>query len=114
MRLPGDRPIFGGHQATPQEHRVLNAAVKKMELVEMPEEVKADRLIGKRELLQLVPLSYSTIWDLMRRGEFPLSVRIGSRVFWNLNEIQSHLAALPRSEYRAPSSPEQGQTGGGR
>jgi predicted DNA-binding transcriptional regulator AlpA len=67
--------------------------------------IDTNRLIGKRELLRLVPLSYSTIWDLMRRDRFPLSVRVGGRVFWRLAEVREWLAALPRSKYGGRSTP---------
>lgn len=62
-------------------------------------------LINKRQLLAIVPLSYSSIWDLMRTGDFPLSVRIGSRVYWRAREIEAWLAALPRSQYGGKSAP---------
>ena len=63
------------------------------------------RLIGKRELLQLVPLSYSSIWDLMRQDQFPLSVRIGSRVYWRAHEVEKWIADLPHSRYAGKSKP---------
>ena len=72
------------------------------------EDFENERLIDKRTLLRLVPLSYSTVWKLMRRGEFPLSVRVdtdsstgtsNSRVFWHLREVQAWIASRPRSEY---------------
>ena len=63
-------------------------------------------LIGKRELLLLVPCSFSNVWEMMRRGEFPLSVKVGKRVFWHRHEVESWLSALPRSQYLAPTTPD--------
>ena len=83
-------------------------------------DLDASRLISKRELLRLVPLSYSTIWNMMRRGEFPLSVRLGSRANgarntgkagWKIREVEAWMSALPRSEYRAPSTPDKKNPG---
>ena len=34
------------------------------------------KLISKRELLDLIPLSYPTLWQMMRRGEFPKSIKL--------------------------------------
>lgn len=71
------------------------------------------RLIDKRTLLGLVPLSYSSVWDLMRQGHFPLSVRIGGRVYWRAHEVESWIAALPRSEYAGKSEPRKHMGGAG-
>lgn len=70
----------------------------------MPPNFDEHRLIDKRTLLAVVPLSYSNVWDKMRRGEFPLSVRIGARVYWRWAEIEEWLDGLPRSEYRGIDS----------
>ncbi|NNE83363.1 MAG: AlpA family phage regulatory protein [Alphaproteobacteria bacterium] len=61
--------------------------------------INEERLINKRELLRLVPLSYSTVWQLMRRGEFPLSITVSGRVFWKWREVREFLDNLPRSKY---------------
>lgn len=69
------------------------------------------QLISKKKLLALVPRSYSSIWNMMRRGEFPLSVRIGDRVYWRWTEVEKWLDELPRSEYRGveePGNPDRG------
>lgn len=65
-----------------------------------------DRLLSKAEVLERVPLSYSHIWTLMQRGEFPRSVRVGDnpkrdRAFWYESEINEWLRTLPRTEIRA-------------
>jgi predicted DNA-binding transcriptional regulator AlpA len=36
-----------------------------------------DRLMPRAEALETTGLSYATIWNKMRRGEFPRSVIIG-------------------------------------
>jgi predicted DNA-binding transcriptional regulator AlpA len=64
------------------------------------------KLILKRELLERVPLSYATIWRLMREGRFPRARQIGQRSVWVESEIEEFLASLPSREYlalRAPS-----------
>lgn len=70
-----------------------------------------ERLIDKRTLLRLVPLSYSTIWKLMRRGEFPLSVVVSGRVFWRWQSIKTWLNELPGSEYLGIEEPENSDRG---
>lgn len=75
------------------------------------EDIARYRLIDKRTLLRLVPLSYSTIWKLMRRGEFPLSVVVSGRVFWKISEVSRFVDELPRSKYlgvEEPGNPDRG------
>ena len=52
-----------------------------------------DRLIDRRELLRLVPLSWSSIGRLEKKGGFPRRIKIGARkVAWSLREILEWLA----------------------
>jgi prophage regulatory protein len=51
------------------------------------------RLLNKKHLLQRVPLSYVTIWKMMKLGKFPRSHRIGGRVFWLEAEISAWILA---------------------
>ena len=53
------------------------------------------RLISKCELLDKVPLSYATIWKMMRAGGFPRSRIIGDRTVWVEREVDAWIAALP-------------------
>lgn len=54
------------------------------------------RLIYKDELLRIVPLSYTTIWKMMRNGELPHPVVASGRSMWWLDEVHEALEALPR------------------
>ena len=77
----------------------------------MMNDFEDERLIDKRTLLRLVPLSYSTIWKLMRRNEFPLSVVVSGRVFWKISEVYRFVDELPRSKYlgvEVPGKPDSG------
>ena len=59
-----------------------------------------ERLLSKAQVLEIVCLSYPTIWSRMRAGTFPRSVRLGegrfARVAWKASEISSYLDKLPR------------------
>ena len=60
-------------------------------------------LISKRQLLQLIPLSFSSIWTRMRKGEFPLSCQLddaGSKSFWYLDEVSAWIESRPRSQLK--------------
>lgn len=60
------------------------------------------RLIGRKELLTLVPYSDVSIWRLERDGLFPRRITIGpNRVAWRLGEV---LAWIDERAARSSSS----------
>ena len=58
-----------------------------------------ERLLRKAEVLEIVCLSYPTVWSRMRAGTFPRSVRLGegrfARVAWRESDIREWLEKLP-------------------
>jgi prophage regulatory protein len=51
------------------------------------------RSIRKAQLLQMVPLADSTIWEMEQRGEFPKRFLLTPRcVVWDLAEVEAWLA----------------------
>jgi prophage regulatory protein len=56
------------------------------------------RLIGRKELLALVPYSDVSIWRLERDGLFPRRITIGpNRVAWRLTEVLAWIDERARS-----------------
>lgn len=65
------------------------------------------RLIPKREMLQIVGVkSFTTVWQWMREGTFPLGLAIGAQTMWRSDEIDEWLAAQQRREVKALSDKE--------
>jgi prophage regulatory protein len=58
-----------------------------------PDQKEPPRLLNKKQLLQRVGFSYTTIWKMMKAGKFPQSHRIGGRVFWLEAEISAWILA---------------------
>ena len=57
-----------------------------------------DRLLNRAEVEAKTGLGRSTIYRLMRRGEFPTPIRIGPRaVRWPQSELDAWLASRPRA-----------------
>jgi predicted DNA-binding transcriptional regulator AlpA len=55
-----------------------------------------DQLLSRKEVLSLVPLSYPTIWSLMRRGLFPASRAIGEhKCAWLASEVATWIVSRP-------------------
>jgi predicted DNA-binding transcriptional regulator AlpA len=60
------------------------------------------RLIPKSEMLQIVGVkSFTTIWQWMREGTFPLGFAVGARTMWRSDEIEQWLARQSRREVKA-------------
>ncbi|MBU5637380.1 AlpA family phage regulatory protein [Geomonas sp. Red69] len=48
-----------------------------------------DKLIRRKQVLELIGLSHSTQWRLEKAGRFPARVRLGSgSVGWHLTEVE--------------------------
>lgn len=55
-----------------------------------------DRMLRREEVEQRTGMSRSTIYRLMREGDFPLPQRVGQRaVRWRESELEAWLAARP-------------------
>lgn len=55
-----------------------------------------DRLLTRREVEEMTGLSRSTIYRLLRIGQFPPPVRIGSKtVRWRLSDIVRWMGSRP-------------------
>jgi len=58
-----------------------------------------DQVLRKSQLLEVVPLSYSTIRRKINNGEFPKPIRLGANsVGWKLSEVQAWIDSLERAE----------------
>jgi predicted DNA-binding transcriptional regulator AlpA len=57
---------------------------------------ETDKIIGRKELLKLVDLSYTTVWRMEREGMFPARKSLSARrVGWFLNEVMQWLHTRP-------------------
>lgn len=64
----------------------------------------SERLLAMKEVAVKVGLSKSTVYGLLRDGQFPAPVRIGVAVRWRESSIDAWIAALP-VEDQAPKGP---------
>ncbi len=60
------------------------------------------RMIRKPELVDMLGVSYPTIWTWMRHGKFPRPVKVVSNsiVAWYLDEIIDWQRSLERRDYK--------------
>jgi predicted DNA-binding transcriptional regulator AlpA len=63
-----------------------------------------ERLLTRRILRQVVPVSDMTIWRWERDGLFPKHLTINSRNYWLLSEVRIWLDA--QSQRKVPSAEE--------
>ena len=66
------------------------------------------RLVSKAEVLDLVGLSYPTIWAMMRDGKFPRSREIGGKVAWLASELKYWISNRPISKLKGDPPPAAG------
>uniref|UniRef100_UPI00387DC608 helix-turn-helix transcriptional regulator n=1 Tax=Vibrio TaxID=662 RepID=UPI00387DC608 len=59
-------------------------------------------LINRKQLLEMIPLSTRTIYNLEQRGEFPKRIALTSRnVAWDLSEVEEWIETRKASGIRA-------------
>ena len=59
---------------------------------------ESERLLTMQEITSMTGLGRRTIYDQMRRGVFPVSLKLGERAIrWRLSEIEEWLSKLPRA-----------------
>jgi prophage regulatory protein len=55
-------------------------------------------LLNVREVASITSLPRASIYEAMKRGTFPKSVRLGAgRVAWHASEVRAWVRALPRT-----------------
>ena len=53
-------------------------------------------LLRLRDLLKVVPVSRSVIYDMMKAGEFPKPVKVGPRaVAWRMSDVRDWIDSRP-------------------
>ena len=61
-----------------------------------------DRLLTRAEVSDRVGIKTTTIYRMMRKGQFPLPRKIGPRaVRWSMLELEEWIEAQPRASGRA-------------
>ena len=56
-----------------------------------------DRVVRRKQLLELIGLSNTTQWRLEKAGQFPARIKLGQgSVGWHLNEVEDWLKGRER------------------
>ena len=55
----------------------MTGLAQKKKKVGKPRPKGIEHLLSRAEVLSLIPISYPTMWALMRKGEFPRSRQVG-------------------------------------
>ncbi|TCK95572.1 AlpA family phage regulatory protein [Paraburkholderia sp. BL9I2N2] len=76
-------------------HDVSHAHIKSEERATIDAKLACDRILRLPELMAILQISRTVVYDLQKKGVLPHSVRIGSRsVGWKLSEIERFVASL--------------------
>ncbi len=66
--------------------------------------MEQDRLLTRRDIEKRCQIARTTIYRLMRAGQFPEPIKIGPRaVRWPQSEIEAWLASRPRATGDRPA-----------
>jgi prophage regulatory protein len=71
--------------------------------------INAPKLLDRKTVLERVPLSYATIWKMMRVGTFPRSRDIGGKCAWLEHEISKWIADRPKVQLKDLTPKERAQ-----
>ena len=58
------------------------------------------RLIDKAELLTILPVTFPTVWNWMRKGKFPRGYVLNGKTVWDSAEVNDFLAGMKRRAYK--------------
>ena len=78
------------------------------------EQRSLDRLIFRNELIDIVGVSYVTVWSWMRAGTFPRGRDIGGRTAWIESEIAAWIASRPIRRLKGDKQSDGPESDGGR
>lgn len=71
------------------------------------EPLEIRKTIRRHQLREMVPLADSTIYEMERRGEFPLRFALSPRcIVWDLAEVQAWLMARRAKPVRRAPHPD--------
>jgi predicted DNA-binding transcriptional regulator AlpA len=63
------------------------------------DETTLPRLLNKKQVLALVPVTFTTLWTWMRQGKFPAARTIGNRPMWLEAEVVGWISSRPPRIY---------------
>lgn len=59
-------------------------------------ELEKHRLIGRKEIQKLIPVSSMTLWRWQQEGLFPMHFNINGRSFWRLSVVLAAIDQLAK------------------
>jgi predicted DNA-binding transcriptional regulator AlpA len=63
------------------------------------DETTLPRLLNKKQVLALVPVTFATLWTWIRRGEFPAPRTVGSKPMWIETVVVEWITTRPTRTY---------------
>lgn len=56
--------------------------------------------LSKREVLRLIPICATTLWNWSRNGKFPVPQIMGSKTVWRSSEVFAWMEKRPTRQYK--------------
>jgi predicted DNA-binding transcriptional regulator AlpA len=70
------------------------------------------RLMSKHDVLDIIPVTFVTIWKWMRAGKFPRALIVHGKSMWRSDDIEAWIAALPVRPLKGDANKQQKDVAG--
>ena len=51
-----------------------------------------DKFLRLSQILQLIPIGKSTLWEKVKKGEFPKQIKLGTKIsVWKESDVQAYI-----------------------
>ena len=51
-----------------------------------------DKFLRLNQVLQLIPIGKSTLWEKVKKGEFPKQIKLGPKIsVWRASDVQEYI-----------------------
>ena len=58
-----------------------------------------DKLLRLTQILQLIPIGKSTLWDKVKKGKFPKQIKLGKKIaVWKESDVLAYIERHCNSE----------------
>ena len=55
-------------------------------------DLREQKFLRLPQILQLIPIGKSTLWEKVKKGEFPKQIKLGPKIsVWNASDVQAYI-----------------------
>ena len=55
-------------------------------------DLREEKFLRLPQILQLIPIGKSTLWEKVKKGEFPKQIKLGPKIsVWKASDVQAYI-----------------------